>query len=82
MVEDYGHIGLTLRRHPVAFLREELQGRGVITCAESVNLCDGRRCNVAGLVLVRQKPASAKGVMFITIEDETAVANLVVWPQL
>ena len=82
VVEDYGHIGLTLRRHPVAFLRAELEGRGVITCAETAGLRDGRRCNVAGLVLVRQKPGSAKGVMFITIEDETGVANLVVWPQL
>ncbi len=82
VVEDYGHLGLTLRRHPVAFLRAELQGRGVITCAEAGVLRDGRRCIVAGLVLVRQKPGSAKGVMFITIEDETGVANLVIWPQL
>ena len=82
VVEDYGHIGLSLRRHPVAFLREELQGNGVVTCAETERLRDGRRCVVAGLVLVRQKPGSAKGVMFITIEDETGVANLVVWPQL
>ena len=82
VVEDYGHIGLTLRRHPVSFLREELQGRGVISCAQAERLRDGRRCQVAGLVLVRQKPGSAKGVMFITIEDETGIANLVVWPQL
>ncbi len=82
VVEDYGHIGLTLRRHPVSFLREELQGRGVISCAQTERLRDGRRCKVAGLVLVRQKPGSAKGVMFITIEDETGIANLVVWPQL
>ncbi len=82
VVEDYGHIGLSLRRHPVAFLREELQGNGVVTCAGIERLRDGRRCDVAGLVLVRQKPGSAKGVMFITIEDETGVANLVVWPQL
>ena len=82
VVEDYGHIGLTLRRHPVSFLRQELQGRGIVTCAETAQVRDGRRCIVAGLVLVRQKPGSAKGVMFITIEDETGVANLVVWPQL
>ena len=51
-------------------------------CAEADRLQDGRRCKVAGLVLVRQKPGSAKGVMFITIEDETGVANLVIWPTL
>jgi error-prone DNA polymerase len=82
VVEDYGHIGLTLRRHPVSFLRDELQGRRIVPCGETERIRDGRRCHVAGLVLVRQKPGSAKGVMFITIEDETGVANLVVWPQL
>ncbi len=82
VVEDYGHIGLTLRRHPVAFLRAELARRRVMTCADATALRDGRRVTVAGLVLVRQKPGSAKGVMFITIEDETGVANLVVWPQI
>ena len=54
----------------------------MVSCAEADRLKDGRRCRVAGLVLVRQKPGSAKGVMFITIEDETGVANLVIWPQL
>ncbi len=82
VVEDYSHLGLTLRRHPVHFLREDLQARGLVTCAETESLRDGRRCHVAGLVLVRQKPGSAKGVMFITIEDETGVANLVIWPSL
>ena len=82
VVEDYGHVGLTLRPHPVAFLRDELARRKVMTCADATALRDGRRVTVAGLVLVRQKPGSAKGVMFITIEDETGVANLVVWPQL
>jgi error-prone DNA polymerase len=82
VVEDYGHTGLTLRQHPVAFLRQELTRRRVMTCADATALRDGRRATVAGLVLVRQKPGSAKGVMFITIEDETGVANLVVWPQL
>ena len=82
VVEDYGHTGLTLRRHPLSFLREELKGKGVVTCAAAEAIRDGRRCRLAGLVLVRQKPGSAKGVMFITIEDETGVANLVVWPKL
>ena len=80
--QDYGLVGLTLRAHPVSFLREELARRRMVTCAEAGAARDGRRCTVAGLVLMRQKPGSAKGVMFITLEDETGIANLVVWPQL
>ena len=82
VVEDYSHIGLTLRDHPLSFLRDELQTRHVMTCADARGMRDGRLTRVAGLVLVRQKPGSAKGVMFITIEDETGVANLVIWPSL
>ena len=82
VVEDYSHLGLTLRAHPVSFLRAELAGRRVITCAEAVASRDRRWVHVAGLVLVRQRPGSAKGVMFITLEDETAVANLVVWTKV
>ncbi len=82
VVEDYGHVGLTLRRHPVSFLREDLARRRVLTCAEAMGSRDRRWVEVAGLVLVRQRPGSAKGVMFITIEDETGVANLVVWTKV
>jgi error-prone DNA polymerase len=82
VVEDYGHVGLTLREHPVSFLRRDLAGQKVLTCADAGATRDGRAVKVAGLVLVRQKPGSAKGVMFITIEDETGVANLVIWPSL
>jgi error-prone DNA polymerase len=82
VIEDYGHTGLTLRQHPIAFLRKDLAARNIITCAEAMNARDGRWVYTAGLVLVRQKPGSAKGVMFITIEDETGPANLVVWPKL
>lgn len=53
-----------------------------MTCADGTAMRDGRLTRIAGLVLVRQKPGSAKGVMFITIEDETGVANLVIWPSL
>ncbi len=80
VVEDYQSIGLSLRRHPVAFLREALAGRGMVPCSALPALRDGRRAVVAGIVLVRQKPGSAKGVMFITIEDETGIANLILWP--
>ena len=82
VVEDYSHVGLTLRDHPVTFLRDTLQSRHVMTCADASAMRDRRLTRVAGLVLVRQKPGSAKGVMFITIEDETGVANLVIWPSL
>ncbi|MCQ8242174.1 error-prone DNA polymerase, partial [Acetobacteraceae bacterium KSS12] len=71
VVEDYHTMGLSLRRHPVAFLREELRGQRMVSCAELAQVRDGRRVVVAGIVLVRQKPGSAKGVMFLTIEDET-----------
>ncbi len=80
VVEDYRSIGLSLRQHPVAFLRPTLQARRMVTCADLQHIRDGRRVIVPGIVLVRQKPGSAKGVMFITIEDETGVANLILWP--
>ena len=82
VVEDYGHTGLSLRRHPVAFLRESLAGRRMIPCAEAMVARNRLRCEVGGIVLVRQRPGSAKGVMFITLEDETGIANLVVWPKV
>jgi error-prone DNA polymerase len=82
VVEDYGHVGLTLRGHPLSFLREDLRRRRIVTCAEAMAARDGRWLEAAGLVLVRQMPGSAKGVLFVTIEDETGIANLVVWPQV
>jgi error-prone DNA polymerase len=82
VVEDYGHVGLTLRRHPVAFLRQDLDARKIAPCRSLETTRDGRRISLAGLVLVRQRPGSAKGVLFITIEDETGVANLIVWPRM
>jgi error-prone DNA polymerase len=82
VVEDYVHLGLTLRAHPLSFLRDDLRGQKVNTCDEAMRTSDNKWINVAGIVLVRQKPGSAKGVMFITIEDETGIANLVVWPDL
>ncbi|WP_298957814.1 error-prone DNA polymerase [uncultured Methylobacterium sp.] len=82
VVADYRSAGLTLGRHPVDFLRPDLARDGMVPCAALRRLRDGARATVAGLVLVRQKPGSAKGVLFITLEDETEVANLVVWPAL
>ena len=82
VVEDYGHVGLTLRDHPVAFLRGDLHRRHIVTCTEAIRARDGCWLTTAGLVLVRQMPGSAKGVLFITIEDETGSANLIVWPNV
>jgi error-prone DNA polymerase len=82
VVEDYAHVGLTLRSHPVSFLRPGLTADKTITCADANARPDRRKVTTAGLVLVRQRPGSAKGVMFITIEDETGTANLVIWPSL
>jgi error-prone DNA polymerase len=82
VVEDYRSKGLSLRRHPVSFLRQDLEQRRMIPCADLKTIRDGRHVTVAGLVLVRQKPGSARGVTFMTIEDETDVANLVIWPSL
>jgi error-prone DNA polymerase len=82
VVEDYRAAGLSLRAHPLTFLREELKARRMVSCAELRSVKDGRWVELAGIVLVRQKPGSARGVMFITLEDETDVANLVVWTNI
>jgi error-prone DNA polymerase len=82
VVEDYSHTGVTLRQHPVSFLRRELAAKSIVTCAEAMSQRDGRWLMTAGLVLVRQRPGSAKGVMFLTLEDETGIVNAVVWPSL
>jgi error-prone DNA polymerase len=82
VVEDYASVGLTLRQHPVAFLRGELRPRAIIPCADLSTRRDGQPVTVSGLVLVRQRPGTATGVIFITIEDETGIANLIVWSSL
>jgi error-prone DNA polymerase len=80
VVEDYRTVQLSLRAHPVAFLRPELDRRGTLRCGDLVRAKNGKAVEVAGIVLIRQRPGSAKGVLFITIEDETGVANAVLWP--
>ena len=82
MVQDYRHLSLTLRAHPVSFLRQDLRRAGMVTCNDAMESRNRRWVEVAGVVLVRQRPGSAKGVMFITIEDESGIANLVVWPKV
>ena len=80
VIEDYRNLQLSLRAHPLSFVRDELARRGVTACADLAHVRDGRHVEVAGIVLVRQKPGSAKGVLFITIEDETGIANGILWP--
>ena len=82
VVEDYRAVGLSLRDHPVSFLRATLSARRIVTCADLVRNRDGSRLSVAGIILVRQRPGSARGVLFVTIEDETGHANLIVWSKL
>ncbi|OUJ14726.1 error-prone DNA polymerase [Acetobacter sp. DsW_063] len=79
---DYSHVGLSLRAHPVSFLRQSLREREIVTCGIAMGSRDGKRAEVAGLVLVRQRPGSGEGVCFLTLEDETGIANLVIWPDI
>jgi error-prone DNA polymerase len=79
VVQDYAATGLSLKAHPVSFVREKLNMLHVIPTADLSKLKDGDPVKVAGLVTVRQRPGTAKGVLFITIEDETGFSNLVVW---
>jgi error-prone DNA polymerase len=82
IVADYRELGLTLGRHPLALLRGRLEARGLLTAAELRALPAGMRARTAGLVLVRQRPGTASGVTFVTVEDETGVTNLIVWRKL
>ncbi|MES2441702.1 MAG: error-prone DNA polymerase [Pseudomonadota bacterium] len=79
VVEDYRATQLSLRAHPVSFLRDRLARRGVIRCGDLATTRDGRHVEVAGLILVRQRPGSANGIVFITLEDETGIANAILW---
>ena len=81
VVEDYRRLSLSLKAHPVAFMRARLDARGVKRSDALASLKSGERVAVAGLVLVRQRPGTAQGVIFMTLEDEAGVANLIVWPK-
>jgi len=82
IVADYGSLGLSLRRHPLALLRKRLEARGIVTTAALWDLPTGRRVTTAGLVITRQRPGSASGVTFVTMEDETGHVNLIVWKRV
>jgi error-prone DNA polymerase len=81
VVEDYRSIQLTLRDHPLAFVRPELERRGSVPCAALKAIRDGRKVRLSGIVLIRQRPG-AGNVTFITLEDETGIANVIVWQRL
>jgi error-prone DNA polymerase len=82
VVEDYRTLGLSLKTHPTALLREEMAARRAVKSEKLSDIPNGQRVRVAGLVLVRQRPGTASGVIFMTLEDETGIANIVVWPKL
>jgi error-prone DNA polymerase len=82
VIHDYATLSLSLKGHPVQFLRPMLLERGTTKAQNLVTVTPGHRVEVAGLVLVRQRPGTASGVIFVTLEDETGVANIVVWPKL
>ncbi len=79
---DYSSLGLTLGRHPLALLRARLQRRRLVTAGSLRELADGSRARIAGIVTCRQRPGSARGTMFITLEDETGCVNVIVRPRL
>ena len=82
IVADYGSVGLSLRRHPLALLRESLAGRGVTPNQDLWDQRNGIPVIAAGLVITRQRPGSASGVTFVTLEDETGYVNLIVWERV
>ncbi|MBV9564381.1 MAG: error-prone DNA polymerase, partial [Bradyrhizobium sp.] len=82
VVADYQTIRLSLKGHPMQFLRAMFSRERVAACHEVCKANDRRRMRCAGVVLVRQRPGSAKGVVFMTLEDETGIANIVVWPKV
>ncbi|HEV7396645.1 MAG TPA: hypothetical protein VGN86_09070 [Pyrinomonadaceae bacterium] len=82
MSADFRGTGLTIGKHPVAMYRSELNKLGATRATEIYNLRNGLAIRVAGWVIVRQRPGTAKGFMFLTLEDETGVANIIVTPQL
>jgi error-prone DNA polymerase len=79
---DYGTTGLSLKGHPVQLIRTELTRRKVIPAAEVWNRPHGRWVSVAGVVIIRQRPGTAKGIVFETLEDETGIVNLIIRPDV
>jgi error-prone DNA polymerase len=81
VLEDYRHLHLSLKAHPLVFLRDAFDRRRILRNEKLFEISSGRRVTVAGLVLVRQRPGSAQSI-FMTMEDETGIANIIVWPHV
>ena len=79
IVADYDHTSLTLRRHPLALLRDRFNAKGYLTAADIGSARNQQRVRTTGIVTCRQRPGTASGVTFVTIEDETGTVNVVVW---
>src|SRR5207302_99289 len=82
LVADYAGTGLTTGRHPMALRRDDLAMRGVLRAIDLGRVRPARRVRVAGMVITRQRPGTAKGFVFLTLEDETGIANIIVRPDL
>jgi len=82
IVQDYISLQMSLKAHPLLLLRERMNARGVTPNGKILDTPDGARITVAGLVLVRQRPGTASGVIFVTLEDEANIANIIVWPKV
>jgi error-prone DNA polymerase len=82
IVADYASVGLTLGRHPLALLRERLRKKQLLSADELKCVANGRQVRTAGIVLMRQRPQTASGVTFVTIEDETGQVNIIVWERV
>ena len=79
---DYAGMGLTIGPHPMSLRRDDMALRGVLRAVDLASARDGRRVRVAGMVITRQRPGTAKGFVFLTLEDETGIANIIVRPDL
>lgn len=82
VINDYRYLKLSLKAHPLSFVRHRLNVKNAVLHEDLPQIKSGRNISVSGLVLVRQRPGSAKGVIFLTLEDETGVANVIVWPKV
>ena len=82
VMTDYSTAGLSLKRHPVSLVREQLDALKIVTADQLQHLPHGRWVGVAGLVLIRQRPGTASGIVFETLEDETGVVNLIIRPNI
>ncbi len=81
VVEDYASLRLSLKAHPVSFIRSYLKTSGVVTASDLISCKPVKKISISGLVLVRQRPGTAAGVIFMTLEDETGTSNVIVWPK-